>query len=419
MVPIPAAGPLSHVRVLDLSRVLAGPWASQLLADLGAEVVKVERTGAGDDTRGWGPPFLRDGAGHDTPESAYFVSANRGKKSITLDLARPEGQEVVRRLAQVSDVLLENYKVGALARWGLDYASLAALNPRLVYCSITGFGQTGPYRDRAGYDFLIQAMGGLMSITGEPDGAPGGGPMKVGVAITDILTGMYATVAVLAALAHRDRTGRGQHADLALLDVQVAMLANQAGNYLVTGDAPRRLGNAHPSIVPYQAFATADGHLVLAVGNDGQFARFCEVASHPELARDPRFATNAARVRNRSDLVAILAGVLRRRPSREWLEELEKAGVPCGPINDLAEVFDDPQVRARGMRVEAPHPRAGTVPMVASPIRLSATPTREPTAPPLLGQHTSEVLRGLLGMSDAEIMALRSSGVIGPEVGSP
>jgi crotonobetainyl-CoA:carnitine CoA-transferase CaiB-like acyl-CoA transferase len=410
-------GPLSHVRVLDLSRVLAGPWASQLLADLGAEVIKVERPGSGDDTRGWGPPYLRDAAGRDTPESAYFVSANRGKKSITLDLAHPEGQAVVRRLAQASDVLLENYKVGALARYGLDYASLSALNPHLVYCSITGFGQTGPYRDRAGYDFLIQAMGGLMSITGEPDGAPGGGPMKVGVAITDILTGMYATVAVLAALAHRDRTGRGQHADLALLDVQVAMLANQAENFLVTGAAPQRLGNSHPSIVPYQAFATADGHIVLAVGNDGQFARFCDVAARPELARDPRFATNAGRVRNRRELVAILAGVLRLRSSRDWLEALEKAGVPGGPINDLSEVFDDPQVRARGMRVEAPRLQAGTVPMVASPIRLSATPVREPSAPPLLGQHTSEVLRGLLGMSEAEIERLRSIGVVGADGG--
>jgi crotonobetainyl-CoA:carnitine CoA-transferase CaiB-like acyl-CoA transferase len=414
-----SAGALSHVRVLDLSRVLAGPWASQLLADLGAEVIKVERPGAGDDTRGWGPPYLRDAAGRDTPESAYFVSANRGKKSITLDLAHPEGQAVVRRLVEVCDVVLENYKVGALARWGLDYASLSAINPRLVYCSITGFGQTGPYRDRAGYDFLIQAMGGLMSITGEPDGAPGGGPMKVGVAITDILTGMYATVSVLAALAHRDRTGRGQQADLALLDVQVAMLANQAENYLVTGAAPRRLGNAHPSIVPYQAFATADGHVVLAVGNDGQFARFCDVAGRPELARDPRFATNAERVRNRGELAEILAAVLRLRPSREWLEGLEQAGVPAGPINDLAQVFDDPQVRARGMRVEAPHPQAGTVPMVGSPVRLSATPAREASAPPLLGQHTGEVLRGLLGMSEAEIEALRSSGVLGPERSAP
>jgi crotonobetainyl-CoA:carnitine CoA-transferase CaiB-like acyl-CoA transferase len=403
---------LSHLRVLDLSRILAGPWASQVLADLGAEVIKVERPGAGDDTRAWGPPYLRDARGLDTSESAYFASANRGKKSITLDIARPEGQAIVRRLAARADVLLENYKVGTLARYGLSHEELAALNPRLVSCSISGFGQTGPYRHRAGYDFLVQALGGLMSITGEPDGVPGGGPMKVGVAIADILTGMYAATAVLAALAHRERSGRGQHVDLALLDVQVAMLANQAQSYLATGRRPGRLGNAHPSIVPYQAFATRDGHLVLAVGNDGQFERFCAVAGRPELARDARFATNDARVQNRGDLVAALAPMLAARTTGEWSAALEPAGVPCGPINDLAQVFDDPQVRHRGLRVEAPHPLCGTVPMVASPIRLSETPVRHDVAPPVLGQHTREVLVEILGMGDAEVEALRERGVI-------
>ena len=408
----PAAGALSHLRVLDFSRVLAGPWASQVLADLGAEVIKVERPGTGDDTRGWGPPYLRDRSGAETGESAYFLSANRGKKSVTLDIARPEGQAIARRLAERCDVLLENFKVGAMARHGLGYEQLEAANPRLVYCSITGFGQTGPYRHRAGYDFLVQGMGGLMSITGEPDGEPGGGPMKVGVAIADILTGMYAATAVLAALAHRDRSGRGQHVDLALLDVQVSMLANQAASYLVTGRAPARLGNAHPSIVPYQAFATRDGHIILAVGNDGQFARFCQVAGQPELAADQRFATNAGRVRHREALVPLLQAVLLERRSREWIEALEAAGVPCGPINDVAEVFDDPQVRHRGMRLDVPHPLCGEVPLVASPIRLSATPVACRTPPPLLGEHTREVLAGLLGMGERELEALRRQSVI-------
>ncbi|HSN91534.1 MAG TPA: CaiB/BaiF CoA-transferase family protein [Anaeromyxobacteraceae bacterium] len=406
------AGALSHLRVLDLSRVLAGPWATQVLADLGAEVIKVERPGTGDESRAWGPPFLRDARGEETGESAYFLSANRGKKSIAVDLSRPEGQAIVRRLAQRADVLVENFKVGALDRLGLGFAALSAANPRLVYCSISGFGQTGPYRDRAGYDFLVQGMGGLMSVTGEPDGAPGGGPMKVGVAVADVLTGMYAATAVLAALAWRDRTGRGQRVDLSLLDVQVATLANQAQSALVTGRPPARMGNAHPSIVPYQAFAAMDGHLVLAVGNDAQFARFCEVAGLPELARDPRFATNAARVRNREDLVARLAPVLSARPAGDWIRALEAAGVPCGPINDLAQVFDDPQVRARGMRVEVPHPLAGAVPLVASPLRLSDTPPRHGT-PPLLGQHTREVLIEALGMDPAEVEALRERGVVG------
>ena len=396
------------MRVLDLSRVLAGPWASQVLADLGAEVIKVERPGGGDDTRGWGPPWLRDPSGAETSESAYFLSANRGKKSITVDLTRPEGQDLVRRLAACSDVVLENYKVGALDRYGLGYGDLSALNPRLVYCSITGFGQTGPYRQRAGYDFLIQGMGGLMSLTGEPDGEP----MKVGVAVLDIVTGMYAATAVLAALAHRERSGRGQHVDLALLDVQVATLANQAQSYLVTGSNPRRLGNAHPSIVPYQAFATADGHIILAVGNDGQFARFCQVAGRPDLAADERFRANAGRVLHRAALVPELERVLAMRPSSDWIASLEAAGVPCGPINDLGQVFEDPQVRARGMRLEVPHPLAGTASLVASPIRLSGTPVAPGTAPPTLGQHTHEVLAEVLGLDEATRASLREVGVI-------
>ena len=399
-----ANGALAHIRVLDLSRVLAGPWATQALADLGADVIKVERPGTGDDTRGWGPPWLREDAG----ESAYFVSTNRGKRSITVDIARPEGQHIVRRLAAQSDVLVENYKVGALDRYGLGHRPLALLNPRLVYCSITGFGQTGPYRERAGYDFLVQAMGGLMSITGEPDGEP----MKVGVAITDILTGMYAATAILAALAHRERTGRGQNIDLALLDVQVAMLANHAENYLLARKPPERLGNAHPSIVPYRAFATRDGHIVVAVGNDGQFARLCEVAGVPELSSDAKFATNAARVRNRAELEAKLAQIVARRDSRDWIGALEAATVPCGPINDLAQVFADPQVRHRGMEIDAPHPLAGNVPMVRSPIRLSECPDRTDLPPPALGQHTAEVLKSLLRMEDAEVDALREQGVV-------
>ncbi|HZR11524.1 MAG TPA: CaiB/BaiF CoA-transferase family protein [Myxococcales bacterium] len=397
-------GALSHLRVLDLSRVLAGPWASQTLADLGAEVIKVERPGTGDDTRGWGPPWVDEQRG----ESAYFTSTNRAKKSITVDLAQPEGQEIVRKLSARSDVLLENYKVGALARYGLDAPRLLAENPRLVYCSITGFGQTGPYRDRAGYDFLVQGMGGLMSITGASDGEP----MKVGVAITDILTGMYAATAVLAALVQRERSGRGQHIDLALLDVQVAMLANQAQNFLVTGENPLRLGNGHPSIVPYQSFATRDGHIVIAVGNDAQFRRLCAAAGCPGLADDARFATNAGRVRNRDALLPMLAQSIATRTSREWIEALEAATVPCGPINSLKEVFADPQVVERGMRVDARDAVSGTVPLVRSPIRLSETPVQTGVGPPALGEHTDEVLTGLLGMTPAEVDALRARRIV-------
>ena len=398
-------GPLSHVRVLELSRVLAGPWAAQTLADLGADVIKVERPGAGDDTRAWGPPWAGE-------ESAYFLSANRGKRSITIDFERPEGQELVRKLAAQADVVIENFKVGGLVKYGLDYESLKAVNPGLVYCSITGFGQDGPYAKRAGYDFMIQGMGGLMSITGQPDGEAGGGPVKVGVAVTDVFTGLYATIGVLGALAHRDRTGEGQWVNLALLDVQVAVLANQAMNYLVGGKAPQRLGNAHPNIVPYQAFATLDGHIILAVGNDGQFAKFCQVAGHPELAQDPRYATNPARVANRKELVPILERLLEQRTSRDWLSALEAVGVPCGPINDVSQVFADPHVQARNIHQDLPHPSAGTVPTVASPIRYSATPIEHTVAPPTLGQHTDAVLGEALGLCAADIAALREKGVV-------
>ena len=405
-------GALSHIRVLDLTRILAGPWCTQILADLGAEVIKIERPGAGDDTRAWGPPYLKDTAGNDTRESAYYLSCNRGKKSVALDVSTHEGQDIVRKLASQSDLLIENYKVGGLRSYGLDYESLKGANPRLIYCSITGFGQTGPYASHAGYDFIIQAMGGMMSITGERDDLPGGGPQKVGVAVSDLMTGMYATVALLAALAHRERTGEGQYIDMALLDSEVAMVANLGSNYLISGKAPGRMGNAHQSIVPYQSFATADGHMILAVGNDNQFSKFCGVAGRPELALDPRFATNPNRVRNRPILVPIVAKIMRTRTTRQWLEALEPAGVPVGPINNLAQVFEDPQVQARGMKVEAPHPLAGKVPMVASPMKLSATPVEHRTAPPTHGQHTDEILTGLLGFTEQKIAQLRERGVV-------
>ena len=407
-------GALSHIRVLDLSRVLAGPWCTQNLADLGADVIKVEKPGSGDDTRAWGPPYLKDAGGNDTGESAYYLSCNRGKRSLALDIAHPEGRRVVRELARHCDVLVENFKVGGLAKYGLDWDSLRTLNPRLVYCSITGFGQDGPYAARAGYDFIVQGMGGLMSVTGEPDGVPGGGPQKVGVAVADLFTGMYATVAVLAALTFREQSGEGQHIDLSLLDAQVAMLANQNMNYLTTGQAPARRGNAHPNIVPYQTFATADGHVILAIGNDAQFRRFCELAGCGALADDARFAANRDRVANRAALVPLLEPLLRQRSTHAWVEALEDAGVPCGPINRLGEVFADPQVRHRGMRIDLPHALAGSVPLVANPIRLSASPLEYASAPPLLGQHTNEILHELLGLPQAELARLRDQGVIGP-----
>ena len=412
--PVPP-GALAHLRVLDLSRVLAGPWASQLLGDLGADVIKVERPAengkGGDDTRSWGPPWLADGEGRPTADAAYYLCANRNKRSLTVDITRAEGQAIVRELAARSDVVLENFKVGGLKGYGLDYASLSAINPKLVYCSITGFGQDGPYAARAGYDFLIQGMGGLMSITGRADDEEGAGPQKVGVALTDILTGLYAGNAILAALAHREQTGQGQHIDLALLDVQVACLANQAMNYLVSGKAPRRLGNGHPNIVPYQDFPTADGDMILAIGNDGQFARFCEIAGHAEWIGDERFATNAARVAQRKALIPMLRQATVTRTTAEWIAALEAAAVPCGPINDLAGVFADPQTVARGVRVAMPHPLGGTVPQVGNPIRLSATPVDYRRAPPTLGQDTEAVLREL-GRSDAEIAALYRKGVV-------
>jgi len=391
----PRPQPLAGVRVLDLSRVLAGPWASQILGDLGADVVKVERPGSGDDTRAWGPPYLQDADGQPTRESAYFLCANRNKRSIAIDMASPQGQQQLQQLAAKADIVLENFKTGGLAQYGLDYASLNAINPRLIYCSITGFGQNGPYAARPGYDFLIQAMGGLMSITGVPDGEAGAGPQKVGVALTDILTGLYAAIGILAAVQERHRSGLGQHIDTALLDVQVAALANQASNYLVGGVVPRRMGNAHPSIVPYQSFPTADSDMILAVGNDGQFARFCQVAGHPEWAQDERFATNPQRVKHRAELIALLRQTTILRTTAEWVGALEQADVPCGPVNRLDEVFADPQVQARGIHVNLPHP-LGTVATVASPVRLSATPVQYRMAPPLLGQHTEDVLRDWL-----------------------
>jgi crotonobetainyl-CoA:carnitine CoA-transferase CaiB-like acyl-CoA transferase len=406
------AAPLAGVRVLDLSRILAGPWAGQLLADYGAEVIKVERPGAGDDTRGWGPPFVNDAATGEPGDASYFLSCNRGKKSVTIDFTRPEGRDLVLALAAKADVLLENYKVGGLAKYGLDYASLSGLNPRLVYCSVTGFGQTGPYAKRPGYDFLIQAMGGLMSITGERDDRPGGGPQKVGVALTDVMTGLYATTAVLAALHERDRSGQGQHIDLALLDVQIAALANQSANYLTTGKAPGRLGNDHPSIVPYQAFKAKDGYLILAVGNDTQFRSFCEQAGLAGVPDDARFANNAARVRNREALTGILAAVFPTRTVDEWIAMMETANVPCGPINTLDRVFADPQVIARGMRVDMPHERYGTVPVVRNPVQFSATPVEHRDAPPLLGAHNGEILGDLLGTSAADLARLADAGII-------
>lgn len=411
---------LHGIRVLDLSRVLAGPWCTQTLADLGADVIKIERPGTGDDTRTWGPPFLKDQDGQDTAEAAYYLGANRNKRSITCDIAQAGGQALVRELVAHCDIFVENFKVGDMARYGLDYASLRAINPRLVYCSVTGYGQTGPYRERAGYDYAVQGMGGLMSITGERDDL-GGGPQKVGVAVADLFTGMYATVAVLAALRHAERTGEGQHVDMALLDTQVAMLANLGANYLVSGKVPGRAGNAHQNIVPYQVFevlpppgapeGTRD-HLILAVGNDSQFAKFCTVAGRPDLAQDPRYAKNQDRVRHRGELVPLLESLLKMRTKADWLAALEAAKVPCGAINALDEVFVDPHVVARGMVHTWEHPVAGPVRLVASPMKFSATPVRTDLPPPLLGQHTDEVLQLVLGWSPETIAQMRQEGCI-------
>jgi len=415
---------LSHLKVLDLSRVLAGPWCTQMLADLGADVIKVERPGAGDDTRHWGPPFLKDADGNDTTEATYFTACNRNKRAITLDMAAPEGQALIKQMAAKSDILVENFKVGGLKQYGLDYQSIKVINPRLIYCSVTGFGQTGPYAERAGYDLMIQAMSGLMSITGHADDQPGGGPMRMGVALVDILTGIYATSAILAAVEARHTTGEGQHIDMALLDVGMAVLANQAAGFLNTGKVPQRQGNTHPSLAPYQTFATLDGSMLLAIGNDGQFARFCEAAGHPEWAADARFASNTLRVQNREALIALMLLVTRTRSTADWTTLLEDKAVPCGPINDMAQAFADAQVQARGLVIKQPLALIDkgqvatekisiqtTVNTVASPLRLSATPPVLRRAPPSLGEHTDEVL-GELGLKPADIAALRARGVV-------
>ena len=405
-------GPLSHIRVLDLSRVLAGPWAGQNLADLGAEVIKVERPGVGDDTRGWGPPYLKDAEGRDTTEAAYYASVNRNKKSVTLDIGKPDGQAIIRELAAKCDVLIENYKLGTLARYGLDYETLRKSNPRLIYCSVTGFGQDGPYAPRPGYDFIFQGMGGLMSITGERDGEIGAGPMKVGIAITDVLTGMYASVAICAAITHVERTGQGQYIDMALLDTIVAFNANQAVSYMASGNIPQRWGNAHPNVVPYEVFATSDGHLILAVGNDGQHARFWNVAGRPEIAADPLFKTNSQRIINRRALIPLIAEVMATRTKAEWIAQLEAATVPCGPINNMQEVFEDAQVNHRGLRVDMPHALGGVAPVVASPMRFSETPVEYRISPPLLGAYNEEIYQGLLGKSAAEMEKLKGAGIV-------
>ena len=406
------AGPLSHVRVLDLSRVLAGPWAGQNLADLGAEVIKVERPEAGDDSRAFGPPWVRDRQGRETRDSAYFTSANRGKKSITVNIAKPAGQALILALARETDVLIENYKHGDLARYGLGYDHIRSVNPRLIYCSVTGFGQTGPYCERPGYDFMIQGMGGMMSVTGEPDSAPGGGPQRAGVPIADIITGMYASIAICAALANRAQTGKGQHLDLALLDSQIALLAYQNTNYFSTGAPPKRIGNLHPNIVPYQPFKSSDGEVIVACGNDNLFRKFCDAAGHPGLATDPRFATNGTRVENRAELTRLIQEIFGKRTTAQWLELLETAGVPNGPINNIAQVFEEPQVKARGVRIELDHAAAGKLSLVASPMRFSGTPLEYRLPPPLLGEHTDQVLKQFLNLNDAEIGKLRADGIV-------
>lgn len=404
---------LSHLKILDLSRVLAGPWCTQNLADLGADVIKVERPESGDDTRHWGPPFLKDEQGQETSEAAYYLAINRNKRSITLDIAHPEGQAIIRELVKTCDVVIENYKVGQLKKYGLDYDSLKAIKPDLIYCSITGFGQTGPYAHRAGYDFIVQGMGGFMSVTGEREDLPGGGPQKAGVAIADIFTGMYATSAILAALIHRDQTGEGQAIDLALLDVQVATMANVASNYLISGVPPKSWGNASPNIVPYQTFKASDGWIIVATGNDSQFRHFVEAGGQAMLADDPRFASNPERVTHRELLVPLLQSMVAQKTKQEWISLLEAAGVPCGPINNFQEVFENEQVQARGLKMTLAHPLAGQVPLLRSPMRLSKTPVVEKSAPPLLGEHTREILQKDLGMDDAKIAHLEALGIIG------
>ena len=414
----PQQGALSHLKVLDLSRVLAGPWCTQILADLGADVIKVERPGAGDDTRHWGPPFLQDAQGNDTDQATYFTACNRNKRSITIDMAQPEGQALIRQMALQSDILVENFKVGGLAQYGLDYASLKVLNPRLIYCSVTGFGQDGPYAERAGYDLMIQAMTGMMSITGRPDEVPGGGPLRVGVALTDIFTGVYASTAILAALEVRNRSGQGQHIDMALLDVGMAILANQAAGFVNTGKVPQRQGNSHPSLAPYQDFPTLDGAMLLAIGNDGQFKRFCEVAERPEWALDPRFASNSLRVKNREVLIPAMQELTRTRSTAQWIALLESKAVPCGPINDIGQAFDDAQVKARGLTIKQALSAAAvaqtavpSIATVASPLRLTATPPVLRRAPPALGEHTDEVMAEM-GLGAEQIASLRASGVL-------
>ena len=400
-------GPLAGIRILDLSRILAGPVCTQLLGDYGADVIKIEKPGAGDDTRSWGPPFVKDADGNDTEESTFYLCANRNKRSVAIDIAKPEGQRLVRRLLAKCDVLTENFRVGALARYGLGYDDLRDEFPSLIYCSITGFGQTGPYRDRAGYDFLAQGMGGIMSVTGEPDGMP----MKTGIGIADVMTGMHASTAILAALRHRDGTGQGQHIDLSLFETQISWLYYHAVEYLNTGENPARHGNAHANVVPYEVFATADGHVILAAGNDGQFAKFCEVAGRPELAANPDYATNPARIRNRDKLLPMVRELFAKRTTDDWVVALEAAGVPCGPINTLDRVFADKHVRERGMEIEMPHPLSGSVKLVAAPAKMSETPVTYRRPPPVRGEHTGEVLRDVLGIKDDEISRLNADGV--------
>ena len=405
-------GALSHIRVLDLSRVLAGPWCTQNLADLGADVIKVEKPGEGDDTRHWGPPFARDQSGKDTAESAYFISINRNKRSITVDISKPEGQEIIRQLAKESDVIIENYKVGQLAKYGLDYESLIKVKPDLIYCSITGFGQFGPYSKRPGYDFIVQGMGGFMSVTGEADDFPGASPQKAGVAIADIFTGMYATTSILAAIAHKNHTGEGQYIDLALLDTQIAVMANVASAYLCSDEIPKRWGNASPTIVPYQTLPTSDGWMIVAAGNNGQFRHFVTAGNEAHLADNPLYSENPMRVKHREQLVPLLEEMTRKKTKAQWIALLEKANVPCGPINNFQEVFENEQVKARDIQMNVPHPTAGNMKLVASPMRLSKTPVEVRMAPPTLGQHTDEILRERLGLNAQDINSLRENGSI-------